>query len=183
MDGEENKKIYKFHMHGGALRERSEKPDQFLSDLVGEAKIMAELGCGSGFYCKYLQKYAEKLYCVDMDREALEELKKTAGNNVIILNEDASHTSISSNTIDLVLFANSFHDMEKEKVYKELLRILKKIGKVIIIDWEKKETTFGPPMRIRMSKEDYIKYFKDFELEKEFVPGQNHYGLVFKRIC
>ena len=49
-----------------------------------------------------------------------------------------------------------------------------------MIDWEKKETDFGPPIVIRLSKEDYLQIFKDFKLEKEFQPSLNHYGLVLK---
>jgi ubiquinone/menaquinone biosynthesis C-methylase UbiE len=183
VEEKDNIGMYRFHMYDGASREQNEKPDQFMLDALGNAKIIAELGCGSGFYCKYLQNYAEKLYCVDSNKEAIKELKKRIDNdNTIVLNEDASHTSIPSNTVDAVLFANSFHDMrEREKVYEEALRILKHAGSVIIVDWEKKETSFGPPMSIRMNKEDYIGFFKDFKLEKEFIPGINHYGLVFKR--
>jgi len=170
-------------MHGWAMREQLEKPDAYLQTVMDGAKEIAELGCGGGFYCKYLQKLADKLYCVDASGEAIEEAKKVvSGNNEIFLVEDAAHTSIQSKSIDAVLFANSFHDMDKQNVYNEVKRILNDNGKVIIIDWDKKETQFGPPMSIRLSKEDYIKIFKDFRLEKEFQPGQNHYGLVFKRM-
>ncbi len=178
--------LHSFHgfhgFYGGAQREQNEKPDQFLPDALDGAKIIAELGCGAGFYCKYLQKYAEKLYCVDASGEALEEAKKQLSNsNVVFLNEDAAHTSIPSGSIDALLFANSFHDMDREQVYKEAKRILKPSGRVIIIDWEKKETEFGPPMSIRLSKEDYLEIFNDFKLEKEFTPGMHHYGLVLRR--
>ncbi len=72
--------------------------------------------------------------------------------------------------------------MNRSNVYKEILRILKADGIVIIIDWKKEETSFGPPIHIRMSKEDYLDVFKDFKLVKEFVPGPYHYGLLLQRI-
>ena len=170
-----------YGIHGGAIREQLEKPDAYLPIVMDGAKVIAELGCGAGFYCKYLQKLAEKLYCVDASAEAVEEAKKAVnGNNVIFLVEDASHTSIPSKSIDAVLFANSFHDMKKEQVYNEVKRILKPNGRVVVIDWEKKETDFGPPIAIRLSKEDYLRIFKDFKLKKEFQPSPNHYGLVLK---
>jgi len=170
-----------FHgMHIGAMREAIEKPETYLRPIMEGAEVIAELGCGSGFYCKYLQKLAEQLYCVDASAEAIEEAKKVVnGFNVIFLVEDAAHTSIPSKSVDAILLANSFHDMPKDEVYKEIKRILKDTGKVVIIDWEKKETSFGPPLSIRLSKEDYINIFKDFKLVKEFQPSQNHYGLVF----
>ncbi|MFP3289438.1 MAG: class I SAM-dependent methyltransferase [Candidatus Micrarchaeota archaeon] len=168
-----------FHRMSNSMREAMEKPEIYLQPIMEGAKVVAELGCGAGFYCKYLQKLAEQLYCVDSSAEAIEEAKKAVnGSNVIFLVEDAAHTSIPSKSVDAILLANSFHDMQKDEVYNEIKRILNDSGKVVIIDWEKKETPFGPPLSIRLSKEDYISIFKDFKLEKEFQPSPNHYGLV-----
>ena len=61
-----------YGIHGGAIREQLEKPGAYLPIVMSDAKVIAELGCGSGFYCKYLQKLAEKLYCVDASAEAVE---------------------------------------------------------------------------------------------------------------
>jgi len=168
-----------FHRMNNSLREAMDKPETYLQPIMEGAKVVAELGCGAGFYCKYLQKLAKQLYCVDASAEAIEEAKKAVnGSNVIFLVEDAAHTSIPSKSVDAILLANSFHDMQKDEVYNEIKRILNDSGKVVIIDWEKKETPFGPPLSIRLSKEDYISIFKDFKLEKEFQPSSNHYGLV-----
>lgn len=158
-------------------------PEQQLGGLLKKGEVIAELGCGNGFYCTYLQQFASKLYCVDIDPVAIEEAKSVVkGENVIFLNEDSAHTSIPENSVDVILLANSFHDMRKEEVYKEIKRILKKDGRVIIIDWEKVFTPFGPPISIRMSAEDYISIFKDFKVEEKQNLGSYHYRLVLKRV-
>jgi ubiquinone/menaquinone biosynthesis C-methylase UbiE len=171
-----------FHnMHGGGHIIDKEL-EKVLSNALEGASTLAELGCGFGFYCSLLAKYAEKLYCVDINKVAIEEAKTNLNvQNVVFLNEDAAHTSIPSSSINAVLFANSFHDMDKEQVYEEVKRIVKPNGKVIIIDWDKNETEFGPPLNIRLSKEDYLRIFKDFKLEDEFIPGTYHYGLILRR--
>lgn len=172
-------------MHGHFLlsdeRKKFEDPEKFLPQLFSGDEIVADLGCGPGYYCQYLVKLAKKVYCVDINKELLEIAKQVAP-SAIFLNEKASHTSIPSSSIDVVIFANSFHDMkDKEKVKEEVKRILKKGGKVIIVDWKKEDTPFGPPVYIRMSKEDYIKVFSpEFKLVKEFEVGPYHYGLVFQ---
>ena len=159
-----------------------ENPKGYLQEIISKEDTVAELGCGAGFYCQYLKDLAAKVYCVEIDAEAIEEARQNIkADNVVFLNEDAAHTSIPTGSLDAVLLANSFHDMDREAVYQEILRILKQNGKVIIIDWEKTETAFGPPIWIRMSKEDYLSIFKDFKLENEFKPGPYHYGLIFKR--
>jgi len=101
------------HSHGinEDLRKEFENAESFLPSLLEKGLTIAELGCGTGFYCRYLQKYADKLYCVDSFCPALEEAKKKV-TNAIFLCEDASKTSIPSNTIDVVLLANSFHDIK-----------------------------------------------------------------------
>jgi ubiquinone/menaquinone biosynthesis C-methylase UbiE len=162
-------------------RKNFEDPDKFLPFLINENDTVADLGCGPGYYCQFLVKFTKnKIYCVDKNEEFITEAKRIVkSNNVIFLVEDSSHTSIPSSSIDKVIFANSFHDMEnKEKTYEEVVRILKPNGKIIIIDWKKENTPFGPPIRIRMSKEDYLKIFRDFKLEKEFYVGPYHQGLV-----
>jgi ubiquinone/menaquinone biosynthesis C-methylase UbiE len=160
-------------------RNKMEDPEKFLPSIIHG--VVAELGCGPGYYCQFLVKYAEKVYCVDRNKELLEIAKELA-KNAIFLNEDACKTSIPSSSVDQVLFANSFHDMrDKKKVYEEVKRILKPEGEVIIVDW-KKDANFGPPKSVRMSKEDYVHFFSpDFELEKEFEVGPYHFGLVLKR--
>ncbi|ARM74763.1 class I SAM-dependent methyltransferase [Acidianus manzaensis] len=163
-------------------RKKIENPEKYIPFLISKNDTVAELGCGPGFYCQYLVEYAKKVYCVDKRKEMIEIAKKIA-KNAIFLNEDASNTSIPSSSVDVVLFANSFHDMkDKTKVKEEVKRILNKKGKIIIIDWKKEGTPFGPPESIRMSKEDYVKEFSpEFKLQKEFEVGPYHYGLILQR--
>lgn len=166
------------------LRKKFEDPEKFLPNLININDTIADLGCGPGYYCQFLVKLTRnKIYCVDKNEEFINEAKRIVNSdNVIFLIEDSSHTSIPSSSIDKVIFANSFHDMKnKEKVYEEVLRILKPTGKVIIIDWKKENTSFGPPLSIRMSKEDYLNIFKNFKIEKEFYVGPYHQGLVLGR--
>ncbi|WP_256201973.1 methyltransferase domain-containing protein [Sulfuracidifex metallicus] len=77
--------------------------------------------------------------------------------------------SLPKSGIDIVLMANSFHDMEnRNEIYKALLRALKNGGKILIIDWKKdKKIEKGPPYNIRMSEQDYVNSFPDFNLKEK----------------
>lgn len=46
-------------------RRKFEDPELFLPSLLRGGEVIAELGCGPGYYCRYLVKYASTLYCVD----------------------------------------------------------------------------------------------------------------------
>ncbi|AAY80387.1 class I SAM-dependent methyltransferase [Sulfolobus acidocaldarius] len=164
------------------MRHTYHPPDEedFLPKYISQNDIVAELGCGSGFYCKKLVKLAKKVYCVDIDCEALEDAKLSLNTKAVFLCESADKTSIPDAEIDVVLLANSFHDMDnKEEVVREIWRILKDDGRVLVVDWKKEKTEIGPPVNIRFSEEDYVRYFKTFKLTDKFFPSRYHYGLVF----
>ncbi len=166
------------YKHMNAIREKMVNPDRYINNLFDRNdNVILDYGCGVGFYCRYLRRFASKLYCIDIDEEALEEVKKNISGAITLT--DVS--TIPDHSVDVVFFANSFHDMNREEVVKSVERIIKESGRIIVIDWNKEKTEFGPPLSIRMSKEDYIKAFPDFKLEKEFESEPNHYGLVLKR--
>ena len=160
-----------------------EDPTPLLSSLITHhVAAIADIGCGSGFYSKYLSNYADKVYCIETSSEAIGIARKELeGKNVVFLNESAEKTSVPSGSVDIAFFANSFHDMEdKAAVVAEVSRILKPEGSVIIIDW-KKDSNFGPPQNIKMSEEDYLRQFSGFKLVKSTDVEPQHYCLVFSR--
>ncbi|MEM3204603.1 MAG: class I SAM-dependent methyltransferase [Saccharolobus sp.] len=159
------------------FRRKLERPEEFLPRLLSKG-VIVDYGCGNGFYCKYLVNYATKLYCIDVNVIALEEVKKKVSNAITL----TSPKQIEDKSVDIILFANSFHDMDdKEYVVKEVNRILKDDGRVIIIDWKKEDTGFGPPLSIRMDEKNFLEWFKDFYVVERFNPTKYHFGLVLKK--
>ncbi|MGC9190927.1 MAG: class I SAM-dependent methyltransferase [Candidatus Micrarchaeia archaeon] len=169
--------MHGMHAHGYAGPE-FEKSAKELEKNIGDNLAIVDYGCGPGRYCGILERHAKTLYCIDINKESLAEVKKKFARAVIL--EDIS--SIPDASIDFLLLANSFHDFaDKDAAIQGIARIMKNDGKVAVVDWEKKETNFGPPISIRMSKEDYKEYFKDFAFDNEFAAGENHYGLLFRK--
>ncbi|AOL16682.1 methyltransferase type 11 [Sulfolobus sp. A20] len=162
------------------FRRKYERPEEFLPSVItNKGVVIVDYGCGNGFYCKYLVQYASKLYCIDVNVIALEEVKRKISNAITLTDSK----TIENKSVDYILFANSFHDMEnKEEIINEVNRILKDDGRVIIIDWKKENTNFGPPVSIRMSEKEYLYWFKGFKIVKRFNPTPYHYGLVLERI-
>ena len=53
-------------------------------------------------------------------------------------------------------------------------------GKLLIVDFMKKETGFGPPVRIRVAKEAAIRLFQENDLALSYAKDLiYHYLLVF----
>jgi ubiquinone/menaquinone biosynthesis C-methylase UbiE len=88
---------------------------------------------------------------------------------------------LENESIDLLLTVNTLHEFDdRERMIEEMKRVVKKGGKLLIVDFMKKETGFGPPVEIRMSKAKAVKLFeaKGFTLvEKRDL--SYHYLLVF----
>ncbi|BCU67497.1 SAM-dependent methyltransferase [Sulfolobales archaeon HS-7] len=155
-----------------------EDPEKFLPELIMRDDVVADVGCGPGYYARVLVRLSKMVYCIDKNEKMLNYAAGINSPNILFL-KDISE--LPNNSVSVVLFANSFHDMDRKNMYKETIRVLNSKGRVIIVDW-KKESPMGPPSDIRMSKDEYIKTFSlDFRLDREFEVGPYHIGLVFVR--
>ncbi len=157
-----------------------QNPREIFGKLRLNWGVIAELGCGSGFYSKHLLRRATLLYCVDPNHEYLGILKKHIKSDKMRIHEEsADATTIPDKSVDTVFLANSFHDMQnRRKVVAEINRIIKSDGVIVVIDWKKERSEIGPPYNIRMSDADYSHYFSSFKVRKKFEAGRHHFGIV-----
>lgn len=149
--------------------------------------IAVDFGSGSGGWAIPLAKKLEKgkVYAIDILTEPLSALKSKANServfNIETIQADVEKgVRILENFCDLVLMTNLLFEIEqKEGVFKEAKRVLKKGGKILVVDWLP-EAPLGPKSG-RISAEEVKKIAKetDFELEKEFPAGSYHWALVF----
>lgn len=168
------------HHHGGFM---DEEVYDALSQFMRDGLVIADLGCGTGRYCDFFKEYASKLYCVDIDPEALSEVKRRLGglSNVAILNEDVAHTSIPDASVDIAFMSNVLHDIDdKEAAAREMYRILKPGGLAIIVEF-KKNAPMGPPFKLSPSEvEEYFNKY-GFVKEQYLEVTPFHYMLVFRK--
>ena len=70
------------------------------------------------------------------------------------------------------------------EILREAIRILKKGGRVVVVEWKNVALPFGPPPEERVNI-DLLKNGTQklgLKLEEEFFAGQFHYGLVFIKV-
>ena len=168
-------------------RERTENAT-FLKGILGPKKLaIADLGCGSGFYAAKLKPFASTLYCIDSSKAMLSVARRVVhGKAVRFLEEESSRLSLPDSSMDVVFMANSFHDMDRDKTSAEVSRILKPKGRIVVVDWKKNtehggEGHRGPPVSLRMSETDYLRWFPKFKITRRFKVGKNHFGIVLMR--
>jgi len=164
-------------------------PIEILKHLDLEKNMVAaDFGCGSGGWVIPLAKKLEegKVFAIDILDESLSALRAKIKLekifNIEVLKSDVEKTSkLLSNSCDLVLMTNLLFEVaDIKKVLEEGKRVLKKGGKILVVDWLV-DAPLGPKEKI--SAEEVKKNAKEFdlELEKEFEAGLYHWGLIFQK--
>ena len=163
-------------------------PNEVLNQLklLGEM-IVADFGSGSGGWAIPLAKRLKfgKVYAVDILEEPLSALKSKAEiqkvYNIETINSNVEKgIKLPDLSCDLVLLTNLLFQVDdKKKVLTEAKRVLKKGGKILVVDWLP-EAPQGPKEG-RILPEEVKKIAKNLnlKLEKEFRTGIYHYGLIF----
>lgn len=101
------------------------------------SKNLLDVGCGTGKVLSELKKYNSKIKLsgIDLSENMLSIAKKNLDDKVELKVGDSENLPWNDNTFDTILCTDSFHHYPNpEKVIKEMKRVLKKEGKVIIAD-------------------------------------------------
>lgn len=165
-----------------------ENPDQILGLVEIRPDFVAvDLGCGSGFFTFPLAKKVKKVYAIDMQKEMLEileqKIRKQKIRNIELVLSKGNEIPLENESVELLMTVNTLHEFnDKKRMIKETQRVLKPKGEVLIVDFKKENTGFGPPVAIRVSKEQAIMSFEKngFNTLKSMdLPF--HYALVFSK--
>lgn len=153
--------------------------------------VAADFGCGSGGWVLPLaRKLSEgKVYAIDVLPEPISVLKARSKSEKIfniqtILSdlESKRSSTLARDSLDLVLMTNLlFQAEDKKRILTEAKRVLRKEGKILVVDW-KLDASMGPE-KGRVSPEEVKEIAKELnlELEKEFDAGSYHYCLLFSK--
>jgi arsenite methyltransferase len=171
-------------------RDAYQKPQEVLTALdIKPGEIIADIGAGSGYFTFRLARHVSErgtVYAVDVSPDmilhinrAIRDLKVT---NVFSILAEPDDPLLPVTSVDRFFFSDSWHHIENQTKYLSLMKkMLKPNGEVVMIDFDKKETPVGPPLEMRIAREDLIKQMTSngFRLAKEhtFLPYQ--YFLIF----
>jgi len=171
-------------------RDAYQKPQEVLAALdLKPGEIIADIGAGSGYFTFRLARHVSErgtIYAVDVTPDmilhinrVIRDLKVT---NVASILADPDDPLLPVASVNRFFFSDSWHHIENQTKYLSLMKkMLKPNGEVVMIDFDKKETPVGPPLKMRIAREDLIKQMTSngFRLAKEhtFLPYQ--YFLIF----
>jgi len=107
---------------------------------IKENVCFLDVGCGTGFAVGEVAKSANfkgQFYGIDMSPKMVEKAKSnfSGKNNFHFVEANAESIPLKDNFFDVIICTNSFHHyLHPDKAVKEMHRLLKKGGKVYILD-------------------------------------------------
>lgn len=145
-------------------------PRRFSEGLLDDGRILDELriepgmtvldaGCGTGYMSrKFTHAVGSegRVYALDIDGSAIRKLaEEFRGIGIEALQADITrNVPLASATVDLIYMSTVFHifsQADRENFGREVRRLLKPGGRLALVEIDKRETPFGPPLNRRHS--------------------------------
>jgi arsenite methyltransferase len=171
-------------------RDAYQKPQEVMGALGLKAgEVIADIGAGSGYFTFRLTHHVGdrgKVYAVDvspdMIRHINRRIRELKATNVVSILADPDDPLLPDASVNRFFFSDSWHHIDNQTKYLSLIKkMLKASGEMVMIDFHKKVLPVGPPIHMKIAREDLIKQMQSngFRLTKEhtFLPYQ--YFLVF----
>lgn len=152
--------------------------------------VFMDIGCGDGFFTIPAAQVVGdrgKVYAVDIDDSAINKLKQKAAKkglkNVTAKVGAAEETVFCDRCADIIFYSTVLHDFrDPAEVLLNAKRMIMHSGTLVNLDWKKKRTAFGPPLRIRFSEEQASGLIRQagFAVESVQDVGTNYYIITAK---
>lgn len=157
--------------------------------------VVADLGAGTGAYSIAVSKVVGptgKIYACDVQKDMLTRLENDMRDRgitnvqAVLSNIEAPlGTKLRDQSIDWVILANVlFQAEDRDGLIKEVARILKPSGSVLLVDWTESFGNLGPHPKDVITAVDAEKKFSEAGFKKApqlIEAGSHHYGIIFKK--
>lgn len=182
------------------LREKLNNPERL--EKLDPEKIWAfvnyenplqviDIGAGTGFITQALSKLVPnaKFDAFDIEPVMVEEMKKTLPKDSNIKPHLMEENKIEApdDFADVVMMINLFHEINRPyKLLREIKRVLKPGGKLLIIDWAKKPEACesGPPLDHRVDEATITSLMIEADFSNILTTGEfaDHLGVIGAKI-
>ena len=152
-------------------------------------ETIADIGSGSGYFALRFAAHLGdqgRVFAVDVDPEMVRFLNRRVRDagvrNVQTILAEPGDPLLPDASVDRFVVIDTWHHIEKPLEYLALMKkMLRPGGQIVMIDFQKRELPFGPPLDMKVAREDLVRQMETsgFQLAKEhtFLPYQ--YFLVF----
>jgi ubiquinone/menaquinone biosynthesis C-methylase UbiE len=161
-----------------ALKDETRKRVQPAEEILDRAKVTREevcldIGAGVGYLTIPLALRCKAAVALDSQDEMLmtltEALSEYTRSIVFPVIAEADRLPFTSQSFDRVFLVNVFHEVEdRELLAEEVERVLSVGGRLSLVDFHKKPTSFGPPVSERLSAVEAQGYFSSLKLQRKY---------------
>jgi ubiquinone/menaquinone biosynthesis C-methylase UbiE len=171
-------------------RDAYQKPDQVVEALgLRPGEVVADIGAGTGYFAlRFARAVGDKgrVFAVDISPEMIRHMnhriRDEGVNNVVTVLADPDDPLLPDASVDWFVIVDTWHHIEDQEAYlQRMKRMLRPGGHVAHIDFQKRDLPVGPPLSMKIAREDLVRQMQaaGFRLQREhgFLPYQ--YFLVF----
>ncbi len=173
-------------------RSEWQKPEKVVDYLpIKKGDSVADIGAGTGYFTVPLAKKAGesgKIYAVDVEKRMLDLIKARAEKeklqNIVEILAKPHDPLLPRSSIDLIFICNTYFNFENKGQYLATLKnVLKKDGRVAIIEHQLNSKHDKPPLHKRTAKEKVLEEFlkAGFKVEADFYFLPYQYFLIFSK--
>jgi len=125
------------------IRNWLKKENLYLQKKIKKGSIVLDVGCGLGRNIEIMTNIAKEIIGIDNNKRLFKEIKKRLSRfkNVKVFLEEAQKIHFKNNTFNYTIcMGNTFGDFgeDKLKILKEMKRVTKKGGRIIVSVYSKK---------------------------------------------
>lgn len=179
-------------MFEGAERDTWQKPDEVMTHLqLRTGDVVVDIGAGTGYFTRrFAAAVGPQGKAIGLDIEPTmvthmnTEAQKHAVANLTARQVPPNDPQLAPQSIDVVFICDTYHHMQDRVAYARLLATaLKPSGRVVIVDFHKRDLPLGPPIEWKLTPDAVTEEFRQagFQLARsvDFLPYQ--YFLEFTR--
>lgn len=172
-----------------AERRRRQAPEEVLGRLdIKPTETWADIGCGTGYFTLPLAAISGRVIAIDAQLEMVEALllRTSEGgvSNIDPVLAAVPPIPLRDNSIDSVLLVNVLHEVkEKEILVREIHRVLRPGGRVVVVDFQKRPTPSGPPVEERISYQEAVALFSFFQPEMSWQLEEYYQVEMRSQVC
>lgn len=172
-------------------RQSDLRPEELLrAEGLKEGDFFADIGSGPGFFTIPAAKIVGPqgvAFAIDTQAEMLIYLRDRLEppENVVLLKSEEDSIPLGDSEADFALLAYVLHEAEDKAAFlREVRRVLRPSGKLLVIDWKKQAEEKGPPLEERLSEADSIGLLQKAGFSKPEASSLNpsHYKISATKI-
>jgi ubiquinone/menaquinone biosynthesis C-methylase UbiE len=172
-------------MFESAERDTWQKPEEVMKHLQLRAgDVVADIGAGTGYFTRrFATAVGPQGKAIGLDIETTmvthinNEAKKHGVANLTARQVPPNDPQLAPQSVDVVFICDTYHHMQDRVAYARLLATaLKPGGRIVIIDFYKRELPIGPPVEWKLTPEAVTEEFRQAGFQPlravDFLPYQ-----------